>query len=368
MLTPHGAVSLLREERLIDPSAFVDGGIRVIPATRRHQHYRVISTAGSGYFLKQGIQDVGFASVSHEAAILKALQGPTTHGAMSYIPQFYSFVPQHQVLVTELFDDAVNLRSYHSRRAPRSRSLAMQLGSLLAAIHQTPPTAVTESGLPYSIIHKPPWVLDLPRFKHRRIGETSRIALDVIKVLQRFPRFTWHFDRMRERWQATALIHFDIKWDNFLVVADLPPSRAVRLKLIDWEFAGIGDPCWDVGGVLHEYLMLWIAPISSEVPIEQLAALKADRYSPADLRPAIGRFWRTYAAGMGMDTATADVALIRAIEFAAVRAVQTAFEVAQGTSQMPVLVPYLLQCALNFLERPREAASTIFGFTSEESL
>jgi hypothetical protein len=68
-----------------------------------------------------------------------------------------------------------------------------------------------------------------------------------------------------------------------------------------------------------------------------------------------------------MDGPAADAALLRAVEFAAVRAVQSAFELTQGASQIPALVPYLLQCALNILDRPDEAAATIFGLGQEEA-
>jgi aminoglycoside phosphotransferase (APT) family kinase protein len=367
MLTPYGVVSLLLHERLIDSSVCVDGSVRVLPDARRHQHYRIIPAIGPGYFLKQGIQEEGLASVSHEGAVLRALQESAPHGAAAYLPRYCRYLPQHKVLITELFIDAISLRSYRASRARRSRSLATQLGSILAAIHQTPPVAVAALGLPYSTTHAPPWVLDLPRLTHRRFGETSRLGLQLIKLLQRFPQFTLHFDRISARWRATALIHFDIRWDNFLVIAAPPPGRAVRLKLIDWEFAGIGDPCWDVAGVLHEYLLLWIAPISSEVPLDQPAALRADKHSTADLRPAVHRFWRTYVTRMGMDRRAADAALIRATEYAAVRTVQTAYELSQSSDQMTALLPYLLQCALNILERPAEAASAIFGLTPEES-
>ena len=40
-----------------------------------------------------------------------------------------------------------------------------------------------------------------------------------------------------------------LKWDNFIVPATNGRGRIRGLKLIDWELAQEGDPCWDLGSV-----------------------------------------------------------------------------------------------------------------------
>jgi aminoglycoside phosphotransferase (APT) family kinase protein len=52
----------------------------------------------------------------------------------------------------------------------------------------------------------------------------------------------------------TSLIHGDVKPQNFLVHPG--PGSDFGYKLIDWERAALGDPCWDVACAVATPLML----------------------------------------------------------------------------------------------------------------
>lgn len=54
---------------------------------------------------------------------------------------------------------------------------------------------------------------------------------------------------LAESWQASALVHGDLRWDNCLLDEERPCA-----VLIDWESAGWGDPAWDVGCAAAEHL------------------------------------------------------------------------------------------------------------------
>lgn len=54
---------------------------------------------------------------------------------------------------------------------------------------------------------------------------------------------SWRF--LTAQWRTAVLIHGDVKWEH------------VRRDgvLVDWELAGLGDPAWDLAGLLHELCM-----------------------------------------------------------------------------------------------------------------
>jgi hypothetical protein len=52
-------------------------------------------------------------------------------------------------------------------------------------------------------------------------------------------------------WTPACVIHGDLKWDNCLVVES---GGDRRVKVIDWELAGFGDPAWDLGCAIAEQL------------------------------------------------------------------------------------------------------------------
>ncbi len=55
--------------------------------------------------------------------------------------------------------------------------------------------------------------------------------------------------RARGAWRPVALIHADLKHDNVLV------GPGGRIALIDWEMARVGDPAWDLAGLMVRPLL-----------------------------------------------------------------------------------------------------------------
>jgi hypothetical protein len=68
-----------------------------------------------------------------------------------------------------------------------------------------------------------------------------------------------------------------------------------------------------------------------------------------------------YADARGFDSRTWAAELLRVVQFAAARLLQTAFEATQMMQQLTSAIVLHLQLALNILQRPQEAASSLLG-------
>jgi hypothetical protein len=66
--------------------------------------------------------------------------------------------------------------------------------------------------------------------------------------------------------------------------------------------------------------------------------------------------------------ATAEQWLLRAVQYAGARLLQTAYELMQTAIQLTGNAVCLLQVSLNFLQRPREAAAHVLGLPLETAL
>ena len=126
------------------------------------------------------------------------------------------------------------------------------------------------------------------------------------------------------------------------------------MLLVDWELAGRGDPAFDVGSVLAEYLRVWVGSIPIVEPVDPGRLVARARHPLASMRPAIHAFWSAYRSAH-------PVALRRVVELGAVRLLQTAVERAQGLSFPSAHVVTLVQLADNMLRRPDDAAAALLG-------
>ncbi|MGO9781822.1 MAG: phosphotransferase [Streptosporangiaceae bacterium] len=354
MLDQGEVVSYLLSRGLVDAGSVVDGGIVVREVSRRNRNFAVDAGGAPSYLLKQGFGPEGVATVAHEAAVYQKLS--VTGGSMdAYLPQFHGYDSNKRVLILELISGAEDLGAYHWRRRRFSATLAGAVGD---AVGRLQGEVLPESGALFS--GRPPWVLSIHRPDLSIFREASAASLELVKAVQSVPSLGRHLDELRQAWQPSVLTHYDLKWDNLLACPVAGASRPA-LKVIDWEAACRGDPCWDIGAVFSDYLSFWVfsIPVTGQDLPERFPELA--RAPLQRMHPALAACWRAYKKRAGLQEPESGERLRRAVSFAAARLIATAFEAAQMSARLDSSLILHLQLAVNILERPREAAVHLLG-------
>lgn len=362
MLTQRAVVSYLLRRKLISEQAIVEGELKVADASRRNLNFQVISARGPCYLLKQGVGPDGIETVGHEAAVYQRLQSSIGElGFDRYLPRFFGYDQKEQILIIEFLRDAQTLREYHDRKGRFPPTLAAALGTALGTLHRLNWTGGERDGEDRDLKIEPPWILSIHRPRLGMLQQLSSATIQAIKIIQRFPEFCELLDDLRREWIHATPIHFDFKWDNCLIVAHRSRNRKIDLRIVDWELAGVGDPCWDVGSVFNDCLSHWLGsiPITGETPPERFIELA--RYPLSKMHPAIRSFWQSYAQRMELDAANSSDWLLRSVKFAAARLVQTVYEGLYHSNKLTGNAVCSLQLSLNILKRPQEATVQLLG-------
>jgi hypothetical protein len=311
--------------------------------------------------VKHGIGPERIATVGNEASVYGILSSTAAREVRAYLPRIYGYDDAEHILILELLQDALNLREYHAMHRRIPVGIAGEMGAALATLHRSMELGRNPTADLQTLDRTAPWILFINQPDLRILQQISGANLELIKTIQGSAELCESLNQLRRGWKRETLIHFDVKLDNWLITNGAKPGRKPRLRLIDWELAGLGDPCWDVGSAFMDYLSLWLLsiPITVETPLErlpELAMLPLDRmHSP------IRALWRSYVRGMHLDSASADEWLVRSIRYAAARLVQTAFEQAQTSAQLSGNVRCMLQVSANILRWPREAIVHLLG-------
>jgi len=269
------------------------------------------------------------------------------------------------VLVLEVMPDAEDLQAYHLRTRRLPVGLAARLGATLGALHAaTRPDGEGSAHAPSRVpVAARPWVLQLPRPEVGILREASAVGLKVVRLLQRAPLFAQEFTRLSSEWDAQSLIHGDLKLANCLTRR---AARPPELKLVDWEFGGLGDPRWDVASVLGSYLALWVLSIPIPSPERPDLLISEARFPLAAIKRMTGTFVRSYLAGTVdaapvLSAASLPAWLRATVQMTAAHLVQTAYEHAASASELTAPILTLVQVALNVLDRPEQAAAELLG-------
>ena len=352
----------LLQHDLISAASIVEGDLAVADASRRNRNFKVISERGPSYLLKQGVGPDGKATVAHEAVVYEFLRSLAENdGLDECLLHYYGYDKKEQILVLELVRGGQDFQEYHARRGRFSILLARTMGKALATVHRLTRTYGNEHDDAQIFTVQLPGALSIHRPDSGILLDVSAANVELIKVVQRSPEFCRSLDDLREGWRTETLIHYDIKWGNCVIFSRPSSKRKTRLKIVDWEGAGMGDPCWDIGSVFSNYLSFWLLsiPIMGEDPTER--SIELARYPLERMQPAMRSFWQSYVRYMELDAATSGEWLLRAVMYGAARLVQTGYEHSQMSVHLTGNVGSLLQLGLNILQRPQEAIVHLLG-------
>jgi Phosphotransferase enzyme family len=358
MLRPREVVTYLQTRGYLTTSGAALDGITIEDASRRNSNLKVLRSRGMSYFLKQARDADGAAHLAHEASVYQMLRADVRRDSVSRcLPQFLGYDPNEHILVLELIRKSRSLREHYAveRRFPAALSAAV--AHALAGLHRLP----IKGDLGLRSSNGPPWIFTLHRPDLRHWRGLSSASLKIIEIIQGCSDLCRLLDNIQQDWRNDAFIHFDAKWDNCVVLEASAPERTRGLRIVDWELAGLGDACWDVGSVLADYLSLWQSSVLllDDRPPEYPST--GIHWRLERMQPAMRALWRTYVRCMRHEPAVANDVLVRAARFAAVRLLQIAVERAQVLPEITSDIVGNVQLSLNILRRPIEAIVHLFG-------
>ena len=357
-MTPEGLVPALVRRGLIDERAIVDGDLRVLDASRRNLNFKLVSERGPSYLVKQGLGAGRVGTVAHEAETYRLFESlPAFRPIAALLPRCHGFDSEECMLILELVEAPQSLSEYHERRRRFPVAFGRALGKALGTLHAIASAEAVRDSRGEAFPSYSPGILRFHRPSLQALAGYSDATLDLIKIVQQSPELCRCLDELHQCWREEALIHGDLRWDNAYVT----PLAADGVKIVDWEMAGLGDPCWDVGTVLSEYLAFWLlsAPLAPEIQPQDFVRLAP--FPVRRMQPAMRAFWRAYARRMRLDAGPDGDRCLRSVRYAGARLIHTAYERMQHRSKLTEEAVYLVQLGVNILKRPLDAAADLFG-------
>jgi len=369
MLDVDNTVSFLVKHGLIGRGRKGDADLTIRRTARRNRNLRVEGRDGAGYLIKQPDDPVwqGHGTLRLEAAFYEFCWQKAALGRVaSLVPRLLLFDPDDTVIVLELVRDAIPVWDYYRSHDPMTFPVGVgrSIGHALGTVHRTLRlSSQKRDPLPSWFPSGPPWVLKIHKPEPELLATLSLANHRMLRILQAQDGLSAALDHCLKQWRPETIIHGDIKSDNLLVrpTRSRTARRQVEVWLVDWEMVRIGDPAWDLAGILQDFLLFWISsmPLTAGLDIGERVA--GARYPLAALRGTIRALWDAYGKSARIPPSEADDFLLRAVTFSAARLIQSVYEMLRGAETLSVLSVIALQLGANLMADPERGRLSLYG-------
>lgn len=366
MLAGCETLQHLIDRHLVDPDSCLIDNIRVSSTSRRHHNFCVVGLSEGDFFLKQGKHYTDVGSIANEARAYNAIAASDAKAGMrKFIPALRDYDEAKSILTLEAIPYAQDLEQYHMQTGRFPKTVAKSIGATLGTLHNSSLAWCPNETAKIKFNKVLPTVFNLRHPPIDILKTASGVCIELIKLIQRHAQFEDELETLAKNWTTVTVIHGDIKLSNFVTHKKKPNARIGGVKLVDWEFAGLGDPRWDVGSVFNGYLALWIfsVPIAKHDRPDELLELAL--FPLARIQPSLQLFWASYCETRGLCGLQAQAYLLHSIRLAAVCLVQTAYEYAKNANYLTAEIISLMQVSLNMIRRPDQAAIHLLGLEIE---
>jgi aminoglycoside phosphotransferase (APT) family kinase protein len=158
-------------------------------------------------------------------------------------------------------------------------------------------------------------------------------------------------------WEASALIHGDLRFDNILVAN--ASSGSTDLKLVDWELCQRGDPAWDVAWIIAGLVRIWLHTINLGDTGDNDFAVEQSNWSV--YQAAVRSFWFGYCAAQG-----APIVGEKLARFTVLALIQSVLESERYARHLTEPAILALQLCENIAVDPRRAADDFFALSAHD--
>lgn len=256
---------------------------------------------GSGWVVKQPGETTAQAvtALQREAAIYDLAESAFSDRLLRHLPRMAEYDGAVHALVLERVGHLNAWAAMLGQAAP-VEGLAGPVAAAYRALHEEPaPFDHGGSVVPDRL----PWILDPV--------ETAGDAFDYIRAEEGMAEA---LAALGTGWTRSCLINGDAKLEN--VVLD-PAGR--HAWLIDWTSVAVGDPAWDLAGIVQSALTLWLSGLELDAAGGVGAAVARGSFSGDEIDGFIRAFLSAYGA-------TDRGLLARVFRMTGARLLQTVFE------------------------------------------
>jgi hypothetical protein len=208
----------------------------------------------------------------------------------------------NSILTLNYLENYSDLDNFYDRELCFPSEIASALGYKLASVHKaTFDSKEYRDFLQPNYVERPSRLLgELERISPRIFSNICPDGIEFVKLFQRYDSLKKAIAELNASIRPCCLIHKDLRLNNILLAddweaqleEDLYNNNAIRL--IDWELFAWGDPAFDLGTLISNYLRIWLKSLTIAKGIDVNTALSLASVPLEELQPSLFALVNSY--------------------------------------------------------------------------
>lgn len=296
-------------------------------------------------------------------------QFPELDNYHQFLPEVLHFDVENSIIVFRYLNNYRDLMDFYTKEKSFPTEIATAIGTILGTIHrdtfnhQKYEEFFTKEAVNFNQISH--LIRGLERVEPEIFGLVPDDGLKFLALYQRYDSLGQAIAELGQAVQPCCLTHNDLKLNNILLRNNWQDSHNI-IRLIDWERSGWGDPAFDLGTIIGNYVQIWLVSlvISNSLSIEESLRLAI---TPLEmLQPSIGALTKAYLKTFPEIIEHRPDYLQRVVQFAGFALIQQIQAMIQYQKSFNNMGIAMLQVAKSLLSRPVQSIPTIFGAAAVE--
>lgn len=245
---PPRATRAILDRGLITVAEVHRHGLRAYDVSQSNGVVLVEAGNGRGYAVKdmRATHDPDQGSPQREVALYEAIHADPD--LARFAPAYHGYDADRATLILDALVSARRLDQLEGGRRTLDPEIASWIGEALGSWHRA------AASLAPQLLPLDPWVLRLEPRRRLPVLDSDERLRALVDRINADDTLAGIGARVRTTWSRETVIHGDVRFANTMVRVSPP-----EVRFVDWETSGGGDPAWDAGAVVQEYLSVALA-------------------------------------------------------------------------------------------------------------
>jgi hypothetical protein len=291
----------------------------------------------------------------------------------SLIPELVDFDSENSIIAIRYLSNQLALDEFYQYNDSYPTKIAALLGNHLARFHRL--TFNKPEYQEFLVKHTgnehlgdAPYLLrSLERVGPGLFGNICSDGIEFYKLYQRFPSLHQAVVELHSSYDSSCLIHGNLRLDKYLRENKEAIATQTQVKLRDWENLNWGDPAFDLGVLISQYLKLWLDSIYVDSDTDLKLALSLATCPLEKLQPSLGELLQGYLAEFPAILDERPDFVNRVVQFTGINLIKSIQHKLEQRNLFGNGDICTLQVAKSLLCQPEQSISTVFGTTEAKA-